>query len=183
MPQLIEDWILAPAAHIPMVLLSFVAVYAWIILLTRITGVRSFAKMSSFDFAMTIAIGSLFATTIVNPEPPLARSLVAFAALFGGQWLVAQLRIRSDGAREVVDNSPILVMRDGVMLKGNMRRAEIAETDLVAKLREANVLHFGQVRAVVVETSGDVSVLHASDDTPLAPALLEGVRGADEVAG
>lgn len=49
----------------------------------------------------------------------------------------------------------------------------VAEDDLIAKLREANVLDFSQVRAVVLERTGDISVLHGCS---LQVQLLEGVR-------
>jgi len=41
-----------------MILVSSCTVYAAILLYTRIVGPRSFSKMSSADFAMTIAVGS-----------------------------------------------------------------------------------------------------------------------------
>ena len=48
--------------------------------------------------------------------------------------------------------------------------------DLIAKLRESNVLDFAEVRAAVLETTGDISVLHgdACDE-----ALLRGVQAYD----
>lgn len=52
------------------------------------------------------------------------------------------------------------------MLHDNMRKARVTESDLWSKLREANVLNLNQVRAVVFEATGDISVLHgdACDD-------------------
>ena len=48
---------------------------------------------------------------------------------------------------------------------------------MIAKLREANVIDFSQVKAVVLESTGDISVLHTSnDDIELNNDLLEGVR-------
>jgi uncharacterized membrane protein YcaP (DUF421 family) len=67
-------------------------------------------------------------------------------------------------------------------LHENLRRANVTEDDLRAKLREANVLTWDQVRAVVLETTGGISVLHTDDpDTRLEPELLENVRGAERL--
>ncbi len=57
--------------------------------------------------------------------------------------------------------------------------ADVTHEDLLEKLREANITRFDQVRAVVFETTGDVSVL--SDKEPGAGldfGLIENVRGA-----
>ncbi|MFB6098832.1 MAG: YetF domain-containing protein [Salinibacter sp.] len=50
------------------------------------------------------------------------------------------------------------------VLSDNLCRANMTEADLRAKLREANVTRLAQVRAVVMGSTGDVSVLHAHPD-------------------
>jgi len=48
---------------------------------------------------------------------------------------------------------------------------------LYSKLREANVIQFSQVKAVVFEATGDISVLHVGDeDLELEDELLTGVK-------
>lgn len=66
-----------------------------------------------------------------------------------------------------------MLMRDGRFLEDAMRETRVARDYLVAKLREANVLDLARVRAVVLETTGDISVLHGEK---LEAGLLEGVR-------
>ena len=49
------------------------------------------------------------------------------------------------------------------ILEQNLKKARVTKGDLRAKLREANVINLSQVRAVVFETTGDISVLHSSN--------------------
>lgn len=159
------------------VLISLVAIYVGIIALARVTGLRSFSKMSASDFAMTVAVGSLFASAISSPSPTVGVALLALAGLFAGQWLLAFARRSSRRARETLDNDPVCLMLDGELLRDNLELTNVSEADVRAKLREANVLDRRQVRAVVLETTGDVSVLHASDaDEPLEDYLLADVE-------
>lgn len=133
--------------------------------------------MSSFDFAMTVAVGSLIATTAVTKDPPLLQAVAALGAIYLLQLGVAFLRQRFDVVGHVVDNEPVLLMEDGRMLEEGLRKVEVTRADLMAKLREANVIRMSQVRAVVMETTGDISVLHAPDDgESLEDVLLESVR-------
>jgi len=173
------NWITTSFEVVPAVLVSAVGIYVGVILLTRVAGLRSFSKLSSFDFAMTVAIGSLVATTIVSADPPLLQALVGLACLYGLQMGVAIVRRESPRVARMVDNRPLLLMDGSRLIQENLRLARVTEEDLRAKLREANVLALDQVRAVVMETTGDVSVLHGAADGPrLEPVLLEGVRGA-----
>ena len=157
--------------------MTAVAIYASVILYTRIAGLRSFSKMSGFDFATTVAIGSMIATSVLTQSPPLAQALVAIGVVYGLQLLVARLRYRWRGFSRFVDNEPRLLMDGPEMLRDEMKRAGVTEHDLWAKLREANVLSLGQVRAVVLETTGDVSVLHGEEGgQTFDRAMLTGVR-------
>jgi uncharacterized membrane protein YcaP (DUF421 family) len=175
-----DQWLSASASSLAMVVLSAVAVYFAVIVFTRLAGLRSFSKMSSFDFAMTVAIGSVIATTVVAENPPLLQGIVGLGAIYGLQKLLSYLR-RFGWVSKLVDNQPVLLMKDGEVFLDNLRRTDVEETDLRSKLREANVLELSQVRAVVFETTGDISVLHSSDDNvELEAWLLEDVEDATQ---
>lgn len=173
------SWIGTTWTAAAMTLASAVGIYLAVIIYTRVAGLRSFSKMSSFDFAITVAVGSLIATTVVSKDPPLLQGAAALAWLYALQYGLARTRQRSGAVRTAVDNRPMLLMDGDRMLDDAMARAGVTRADILAKLREANVLRFDQVRAVVLETTGDMSVLHASADDPveLEDALLEEVRG------
>ena len=166
------------------VTLTAVVIYLTLIVLVRIVGLRTFSKMSSFDFAITVAVGSVIASTVSARTPPLIQGAYTIAVLFGLQFVVAKLRERSRSIESLVDNQPLLVMYGGRFLDDNMRTGRMTRADLIAKLREANVLDLKEVRAVVMETTGDVSVLHGDPEAgELSPELLEGVRGMEAIHG
>ncbi len=177
-----HDWVYTSPTPILMTIVSTVAVYLAVIAYARVFGLRSFSKMSAFDFAMTIALGSLFASTIASPEPPLLLALITFGMLFGGQKLVALAR-RSPAMKRVVDNTPVLLMRDGAFLYDNLRSANVTPDDLRARLRQANVLRYADVKAVVFETTGDVSVIHGPRDRDVEADLLRDVGDATRATG
>ena len=79
-------------------------------------------------------------------------------------------------AAQAMDNAPLLIMQDGEVLEENLNAAKMTRADLMAKLREANVLQLRDVRAVVFEQTGDVSVLHG--DADVDGEILQGVRRA-----
>lgn len=178
------DWFTAPPFTLAAIALTAAGVYVGVLLYTRLAGLRSFAKMSSFDFAMTVAIGSMVASSVLTATPSLPQALVAIGMIYLLQIVVGQARQRWPWVQHAIDNEPLLLMDGPTMLRENMRKGRVTEDDLWAKLREANVLDIGQVRAVVMETTGDITVLHGeAGGTPLQPQLLTGVRGADAAAG
>lgn len=155
------------------ILITVVGLYVALGILIRINGLRSLTKMSSFDFVTTVAIGSLIATVVLSDKPSLLQGVVALVGLFALQGGVAFLRRRV--GLSSVENQPVLLMDGPTILEDNLAATRVTRDDLVAKLREANVLNLDQVRAVVLETTGDVSVLHG-DQAAFDRVLLEGVQ-------
>lgn len=159
------------------VVLTTVAI-AWVVLLVRINGLRSFSKMTNFDFVMTVAIGSLLAGASQSTGwPGFLQTMIAMAMLFVIQYSTARIRKTSDRFEAIMQNTPVLLMRDGIILQDALTKTRVAESDLIAKLREANVLDFSQVRAVVLETTGDISVLHGEQ---CSEDLLKGIQRVDK---
>lgn len=165
------DWVWTSWEEAGLVMLSALLMIAAVIAIIRIVGLRSLSKMSSFDFAVTVAIGSILASTVAT-STPIANGVLAIGGLLAVQAAIAALRRRANlGA--VVDNAPVLLMHNGEFHSSALTRTRVTRSDVVAKLREANVLTFDDVRAVVLETTGDISVLHG--DGPVDDDLLDGV--------
>ena len=82
----------------------------------------------------------------------------------------------SSSAEKLLTNTPILLMKDGKIYEKNLEKALVSHADLMAKLREANVLQFSQVKAVIFETTGDISVLHTSDSIEIDLEIMEDVK-------
>lgn len=162
-----------------LVVVSSALMLVGIIAVVRVIGLRSFSKMSSFDFAVTVATGSLLASVALS-QSALVDGVVAVATLLGVQALIAVGRQRI-GLTRVVDNKPLLLMAGPEVLHENLRQARITTGDLRAKLRENGVLHTDQVRYVVLETTGNVSVLHG--DGPIDRSLLDDVTDGHLVPG
>ncbi len=125
-------------------LVGSVAVFVAVIALTRLAGPRSLAKMSSFDFAATVAIGSVVASTALA-STPLASGALALAMLYALQYLIATLR-RRNALHGIVDNRPILLMAEGELLVGNLRHARVSREEIWSQLRQAGVQRLEQVR-------------------------------------
>ena len=144
----------------------------WIVVVVRVIGLRSFSKMAAFDFVVTVAIGSLLAQAAASDKwPAFLQATGAVLTLLLAQALIAILRRKSSAFASLLENDPVVLMRDGKLDHDALAQTRVAEADVRAKLREANALDLSQVRAVVLETTGDIAVLHGDhvDDW-----LLEG---------
>lgn len=152
--------------------MSTAVIFLVVIGYTRLAGLRSFSKMSSFDFAATVAMGSTMAAVGMSGSS-LSVGIVVLGTFYAVQVGIALLR-RHAGFDAVVDNDPLLLMVGRRVLNDNLDIARVTEGDLRAKLREANVYNYDTLRAVILETTGDITVIHG--DQPLDIGIFADVR-------
>ena len=153
--------------------LSLIGVF-WVTGLIRLIGLRTLSKMTNFDFVVTVASGSLLAGAVQASEwTGFAQALLATAGLFFVQYLIARGRRASDAFEDAIQNGPIFLMYEGRIVEEGLATSRVAKSDLLAKLREANVLEMDKVRAVVLETTGDISVLHGD---VLEDSIIDGIE-------
>ena len=145
-----------------------------LLVFVRLTGLRAFAKMSAYDFAVTVAVGSTVAATVLNADTGWWMGALALAALLGVQWAIGLLRQRVPRVQRAMDNEPLVLMRDGIPDHAALATARVSEDDLRQKLRQAGCTSYDDAALVVLETTGDVSVLSRA---PEADVVAE-VRGA-----
>lgn len=171
------DWLegLGPAASVTRALLLTSGAVIWTLLLARLVGLRAFSKATAFDFAATIATGSLIAQAGTRSDwTDYVQAMAAIGAIFLVQYILAKGRQFSAKFAKAVDNEPRLLMRDGCFLEDAMREARVTKATLLEMIRKSEAASVAEVRAMVLETTGDISVLTGDD---LDPCLLEGVRG------
>jgi uncharacterized membrane protein YcaP (DUF421 family) len=172
------DWIYKNDDPLIQTLLGCCLLFIAIIILTRLIGLRSFAKFTAYDFAFTIAIGSII-SSILTSSTSIVHGVFAIAGLLILTYIFSLLQRRFPKLNSLISNKPLLLMEGDKILTENLKHARIEEGQLMSKLREANVLNFGQVLYVVLESTGDISVLHKSNnenDIKFDQKILDGVR-------
>lgn len=173
------DWIYDAKDPLVETLLGSLMIFVAVIILTRIIGLRSFAKFTAYDFAFTVAIGSIISSTLTS-STTIVHGSVAIASLLVLTYIFSTLQKKIPMLSSTISNDPLLLMKGATILNENLKHARIEESQLMAKLREANVYKFDQVLAVVLESTGDISVLHTTSDdeeaSKIADEILKGVR-------
>jgi uncharacterized membrane protein YcaP (DUF421 family) len=170
------DYFIAQYKLLPEVLIGTILLYTVLMLYTRIFGLKSFSKMSTIDFALTIAIGSMIASTIATGSPSLVIGITAVGLMFFLKYFTSWLKLKSNRFEKAAENTPVMLMFEGEVLYEQLRASRVTEDELRGKLREANVIRLSQVKAVILETTGDVSVLHSDEKAPVDAYLLEDVK-------
>lgn len=143
------------------VLLIGTAAYVTVVVVLRVSGKRTLAKLNAFDLVVTVALGSTLATILLNTDVSWAEGAVALALLAGLQFLVALSSRVLPAGRAVVTARPTLLLRQGLVLDDVLRRQRITADEVRQAVRASGRGDLSDVAAVVLESDGTLSVIPA----------------------
>ncbi|WP_432547202.1 DUF421 domain-containing protein [Kineococcus sp. SYSU DK004] len=153
--------------------------YATLVLVLRVSGKRTLAKLNAFDLVVTVALGSTLATVLLSADVAWAEGATAFALLAALQFAVAWATTRAPRLRAAVTARPTLLLRDGVVDEDALRRQRVTRAEVQQAVRASGSGSLSAVAAVVLESDGTLSVVPAADlGDASALADVPGVRGA-----
>ena len=177
-----EAWFSIDWQQVLGISLSAIGFYLGLMLFTRLMGLRSFSKLSSHDFAMTVGIGSILASTVLSDTPSLMQGLFAVAVLFVIQGVISFIRRKFKPLKSLIDNRAIILMAHGEYFSRNLKEANLSTSDVQQVLRKNGIKSKTEVFAVIMETTGDMSVIKNNEVTP-DWSLFDDIRDSELLIG
>ena len=132
--------------------------FALLVVLLRLSGKRTVATFNMYDMVVTFTIGSVLSSMIVLESVGLVDGAMALTSIVFLDWLVSLLAVRSQRFRRLIKSTPTLLVYDGEMQGAAMRSERIVEEEVLMFMRMNGVDRISQVKAMVLESNGDVSV-------------------------
>jgi uncharacterized membrane protein YcaP (DUF421 family) len=159
-------------------LLVGTAAYAALIVILRVSGKRTLSKLNAFDLVVTVALGSTLASILTSKDVPLADGVAALALLVALQYAVAWSASRWPRVNQLAKSEPRVLFHRGHFVREAMRAERVSEDEVLAAVREASVSRLDEVEFVILESSGEISVVGSgsSDESHTARPALRGVR-------
>lgn len=148
------------------------AAYLALVLVLRVSGKRTLAKLNAFDLVVTVALGSTLATILLSADVAWTEGVTAFGVLVLLQLLVSWSTSHIGPGRSVVTARPSTVLRDGVLDEAAIAAQRLTPAEVRQAVRSSGVGGLNEVARVVLETDGTLSVIPAAklgDRTALEP--------------
>lgn len=140
-------------------------VYLIVIAAVRLMGKRQVSDMQTSELVVTFIISEVASLPLENAERPLLASLVPIMMLAAIEILASLVMLRSRRLRGVVCGHPIVIIKDGRMIKEQLDRLRITREDVYSLLRQQNLSDEKNVRYGIIEPNGSLSILQSKDLT------------------
>lgn len=128
-------------------------------LMTGILGVKHIAQMTTFDYIVSIVIGSVGAVLCLDIEIQWYYCVLAIAVLVFFAWLLDLLNRKTIFARRYITGTPTILIAQGEIMYEALKHVKYNINDLLRELRFHGYFYISDVEEAILETNGQLSVL------------------------
>ena len=159
--------------------LRTIVLYLVLILAVRLMGKRQIGEMEPAEFVVTMLIANLAAIPMQDGAIPLYSGLVPILTVLGTELVLSGAIMKNVKLRKFLNGKPVILINNGKLDQKNLWRTRITLDELIAALREKDVLDMSQVQYAILETNGKVTVFPYPKHLP-ASAKDAGVQAKEQ---
>lgn len=147
-----------------------VVTYLLLLAALRVTGRRSVKQLSLFELSIVIGLGSIAGDAMFYPEVPLSHAVIVFGVIMGLYWLFNHLTEINPKFSDWMEGKDVLLLQHGRLHWDIFSNQNLTQKELFGELRQQQVEHLGQLKAVYSEATGQMS-LFFFEDADVCPGL------------
>ena len=150
------------------IVLSALLSYAALFLSAKLIVRKQVSQLDFLDYITGITIGSIGAELATDLEN-MWKPLVAIAVYALITWLLSLMNQKSLRARKYSNGSPTIVMDNGKLYWGNMKKAKLELSEFMVMCRQQGYFNLADIQTAVFEYNGKLSILPAAQHRPVTP--------------
>ncbi|MFC0189080.1 DUF421 domain-containing protein [Fictibacillus aquaticus] len=127
--------------------------------LTKALGKTEITQLTPFDFISSLILGELLGNAIYDTETNLWMIFYAVAVWGGLVYAIEILSQKFKGMRKLLEGSPAIVIRKGMIVREELKRNKIDINQLQNLIRQKGYFSLREIEYAILETNGTVSVM------------------------
>lgn len=133
-------------------------VYLVLLAMMRLTGKRTVGQFTPFDLIVVMLLSEGVSGALHGGDESLPAGLIVAATLVLLDVAIAFLTSRSKKADAMLQGSPVLVGRDGVIYDEVLKRQRVPRSDLEKALRAADCA-LEDMHMAILEADGTINIM------------------------
>lgn len=143
--------------------------YWFLFLLFRFVLRREAGSLAITDILLLVIIADASQDAMAGGYKTVAEGMLVVATIAAWSYLLDWAAFRFAVVHRFVEPSPLRLVRDGRILRANLRREFLTVDDLKAQLRELGIEDLVQVKSAFMESNGEISVIRSGGDGRAEP--------------
>ncbi|HEX8286306.1 MAG TPA: YetF domain-containing protein [Pyrinomonadaceae bacterium] len=154
------DWnaVFVPTVSLAEVMLRGTFVYLLLFFVLRVLR-REAGALGISDLLVVVLIADAAQNAMSSEYKSVTEGAVLVGTIVAWDYALDWLGFRFPAFQRVLRPAPLPLVKDGRMLRRNMRKEMISTEELMSQLREQGVASLGEVKRCYLEGDGHVSVI------------------------
>lgn len=159
------DWrsVFVPSVGILEVIVRGTIIYLMLFVLLRVLR-REAGSLGITDVLVIVLIADAAQNGMAGDYKSITEGLVLVATIAFWDYLLDWLGHSIPSFQRLIHPAPLLLIKDGRMLRRNMRQEMITQDELISLIRQQGVERASEVKACYLESDGGISVIKKDAD-------------------
>jgi uncharacterized membrane protein YcaP (DUF421 family) len=167
MPDL--DTLFQVTVHPMELVLRGTAMYWFLFALLRFVLRRDIGSIGVADVLLLVLLADAAQNAMSGGYESVSDGFILVATIAGWNWLLDMMAYRFPAVRRMIEAQPLPLVRNGRLMRRNLRHEMITVDELMAKLREHGIERVDQVKAATMESDGEISIIKHEGETRAQP--------------
>jgi uncharacterized membrane protein YcaP (DUF421 family) len=135
-------------------------IYGFLLTVFRISGKRSLAQITPFDFVLLLIVAEATQQALLGPDYSITNAALVILTIVGIDIALSHWRLRSRRVEKLLDDVPLVLVDRGVPIADRLARSRVHESDILeaARLRQG-LTTLEEIEYAVLETNGEISIV------------------------
>ena len=141
------------------------AVYFFMVIAVRVFGKNQLSQLNAGDVILLLLISNAVQNAMVGSNSSLQGGIVAALVLFVANFIVKKYIFKNQKIRELIEDKPYILVRDGVVFPLILKKVQISEDELQEAVHEHGIENVADVKLAILEVDGNISVISTDKNT------------------
>jgi uncharacterized membrane protein YcaP (DUF421 family) len=151
-------------------------VYWFLFLLFRIVLRRDVGAIGIADVLVLVLVADAAQNAMAGGYESVTDGFILVGTIAAWNYAFDWATFRFAAVRRILEPKPLELIRNGKVLRSNMRREFVTMDELNSKLRQQGIEDLAEVKRAAMEPDGDISIIKrdgsSSDNTPKGKAAV-----------
>jgi uncharacterized membrane protein YcaP (DUF421 family) len=139
------------------------AVYLFLLVITRLSGRRTLAQITPFDFVLLLIVAETTQQALLGDDFSITNAAVLILTLFGLDIILAHLKQKSPRAARLLDGAPTVLISQGIPVQKALEGTRVSLDEIMESARaQHGIARFDQIEHAVLEVDGEISIIPRS---------------------
>jgi uncharacterized membrane protein YcaP (DUF421 family) len=153
--------IFVPSLHLAEIVLRGTLVYLFLFIILRVLR-REAGAVSIADLLLVVLIADAAQNAMASEYKSITEGAVLIGTIALWDYFLDWISYKFPWIYRVVNPAPLPLVKDGKIMRKNLRQELITEEELMSQLRQQGVPNLGEVKRCYLEGDGHFSVIAAS---------------------